>query len=233
MSSSPLSTAKLPFGRPFDLKAAAVVLAVIAAPIGTMIGLGAAQAASQTVSGEVTDVFGRKFVLATPGGDLLITAPYARPGIAKGQAYRVTGERDGREMTAQRIEPANAAPAHAASIDAVFPPQLRGLDLALTGGRDTPYGIREIFARLPDGTRIEADIERRGHVSEIRAVDENAALPRLLVDRFVPRNPGATLLAGLARIHEIDVADNGTVSVDGFASDGRRLSTRIDAPAAK
>ncbi|WP_157018887.1 hypothetical protein [Mesorhizobium xinjiangense] len=184
------------------------------------------------VTGEVSQVFGDRFVLQTGSGDLLVTAPPGAPQVQAGQRLTVTGERNGDQMLAEHIQTDGASQQEtgaATASDAELPAALRGLGLEIVGSRDWPYGKREFLTRLADGTRIEIEVDRDGHVREIEAEGRRAVMPTTFLERVMPdsiaRHPQLQNLSGLRKI---EISDDGEVEIEGFSASGGEIEAEFD-----
>lgn len=179
--------------------------------------LAAPLAAQETLlSGIVAETFGPQIVLTTPEGRLLVTLPEGSTIPAPGTQLDLTGTRTGDTFAAVTV---TAGPA-AASADAMLPAPLRGLGLTDIRTRPDDDGEVYIYARSATGwLRAEARGER---LLEVQA--DGAGLPQSLIAAMLPAAALAEpRLAEIARLTEIDLDDDGAISVEGFAADGMRI----------
>ncbi len=117
-------------------------------------------------------------------------------------------------LAAQQSDPA-AAPS-----DAALPLALRGLDLSEINIRPDDDGEVYIFARSSTGwLRAEA---RGDRLQEVQA--DGAGLPPALVEAMLPATLRAEpRLSEIATLTEIDLDDDGEITVEGYGSDGMRI----------
>lgn len=179
--------------------------------------LAAPLAAQETpLSGTVAEVFGTQVVLTTPEGRLLVTLPQGTAIPAPGTRLDLTGLRRGETFAAVTVTAGTAAD----PVEAMLPAILRGLGLTDIRTRPDDDGEIHIYARSSTGwLRAEA---RGDQLLEVQA--DGAGLPQSLIDAMLPaaalREPR---LAEMARLTEIDLDDDGEISVEGFAADGMRI----------
>jgi hypothetical protein len=168
------------------------------------------------LSGTVTEVFGSQVVLTTPEGRILVTLPQDAAPIAPGTRLDLTGTRTGDTFAAASV---TAGPA-ADPAEAMLPAPLRGLGLTDIRTRPDDDGEVYIYARSTTGwLRAEA---RGDRLHEVQA--DGAGLPQSVIDAMLPASVRATpRLAEIARLTEIDLDDDGEISVEGFAADGMRV----------
>lgn len=187
--------------------AALILSTALAAPL-------AAQDAP--LSGTVAEAFGTQVVLTTPEGRLLVTLPEGTAIPAPGTRLDLTGTRTGDTFAATTV---TAGPA-AAPTDAMLPAPLRDLGLTDIRTRPDDDGETYIYARSATGwLRAEA---RGDRLLEVQA--DGAGLPQSLIERMLPAAARAEPRLGeFARLTEIDLEDDGEISVEGFAADGMRI----------
>lgn len=188
----------------------------------------AVHAQSTEVTGEVMNVFGDRFVLQTGGGPVLVAAPPTTPPLQPGQRVTVSGERDGNQITAEKIRSATSG--RNATAEDALPEALRGLGLIFVDSREWPHGKREYLLQLDGGTRIEVEIDRDGNVQEIEAEGHKAVMPASLLGRFVPESVARhPQLNDLENLHKIEISNDGEIEIEGFFSSGERFDAEFDA----
>ena len=179
--------------------------------------LAAPLAAQDTqLSGTVAEVFGNQVVLTTPEGRILVTLPQGITAPAPGTRLDLTGTRTGDNFTAVTATAGTTAdPA-----EAMLPAPLRGLGLTDIRTRPDDDGEVYIYARSTTGwLRAEA---RGDRLIEVQA--DGAGLPQAVIDAMLPAPARAEArMAEIARLTEIDLDDDGEISVEGFAADGMRV----------
>jgi hypothetical protein len=187
--------------------AALILTTALAAPV-------AAQDAP--LSGTVAEAFGTQVVLVTPEGRLLVTLPEGTAIPATGTRLDLTGTRTGDTFVAITV---TAGPA-VDPAEALLPAPLRGLGLTDIRTRPNDDGEMYIYARSSTGwLRAEA---RGDRLLELQA--DGAGLPPALIDAMLPAPARAEpRLADIARLTEIDLDDDGEISVEGFAAEGMRI----------
>ena len=187
--------------------AALILTTALAAPL---------QAQNTQMTGTVAEVFGSQIVLATPEGRILVTLPEGAAIPAPGTRLDLTGTRTGETFAAASVTAGPAADA----AEAMLPNALRGL--GLTDIRIRPDDDGEIYIYARSGTgwlRAEA---RGDRLREVQA--DGAGLPQSLIEAMLPGPVRAEpRLAEIARLTEIDLDDDGEISVEGFAADGMRI----------
>ncbi|UIJ33187.1 prevent-host-death protein (plasmid) [Cereibacter azotoformans] len=168
------------------------------------------------LSGTVAEVFGTRIVLSTPEGRVLVTLPQGTTAPAPGTRLDLTGTRTGETFAATTVTEGPAA----APAEAVLPSALRGLDLTDIRTRSRKDGKIYIYARGGTGwLRAEA---RGDRLLEVQT--DGAGLPQPLIETLLPAAVRAEpRLAEIARLTEIDLDDDGEISVEGFATDGMRI----------
>ena len=191
--------------------AALILSTALAAPV-------AAQDAP--LSGTVAETFGTQVVLTTPEGRLLVTLPEGTAIPAPGTRLDLTGTRTGDTFAATTVTAGPAAAPAAAPTDAMLPAPLRDLGLTDIRTRPDDDGETYIYARSATGwLRAEA---RGDRLLEVQA--DGAGLPQSLIERMLPAAARAEPRLGeFARLTEIDLEDDGEISVEGFAADGMRI----------
>lgn len=191
--------------------AALILSTALAAPV-------AAQDAP--LSGTVAEAFGTQVVLTTPEGRLLVTLPEGTAIPAPGTRLDLTGTRTGDTFAATTVTAGPAAAPAAAPTDAMLPAPLRDLGLTDIRTRPDDDGETYIYARSATGwLRAEA---RGDRLLEVQA--DGAGLPQSLIERMLPAAARAEPRLGeFARLTEIDLEDDGEISVEGFAADGMRI----------
>lgn len=170
------------------------------------------------LSGTVAEVFGTQVVLATPEGRILVQLPDGAAAPAAGARLDLTGTRNGDIFTASTATAAAAPAADAAELR--LPPALRGLGLTDVRIRPDDDGETYIHARTESGW-IRA--ETRGDtLREVQA--DGAGLPQAVIAAMLPDSVRAEpRLAEIVRMTEIDLDNDGEISVEGFAADGMRI----------
>lgn len=168
------------------------------------------------LSGTVAEVFGTRIVLSTPEGRVLVTLPQGTTAPAPGTRLDLTGTRTGETFAAATVTEGPAA----APAEAVLPSALRGLDLTDIRTRSRKDGKIYIYARGGTGwLRAEA---RGDRLLEVQT--DGAGLPQPLIETLLPAAVRAEpRLAEIARLTEIDLDDDGEISVEGFATYGMRI----------
>jgi hypothetical protein len=187
--------------------AALILTTALAAPL-------AAQDAQ--LSGTVAEVFGNQIVLTTPEGRILVTLPQGTAAPAPGTRLDLTGTRTGDSFTAVT---ATAGPA-ADPAEAMLPAALRGLGLTDIRLRPDDEGEVYVYARSGTGwLRAEA---RGDRLQEAQA--DGAGLPQAVIEAMLPAPARAEpRLSEITRLTEIELDDDGEISVEGFAADGMRV----------
>ncbi|SNT41465.1 hypothetical protein SAMN05421763_11611 [[Luteovulum] sphaeroides subsp. megalophilum] len=187
--------------------AALILSTALAAPL-------AAQDAP--LSGTVAEAFGTQIVLVTPEGRLLVTLPEGSAIPAPGTRLDLTGTRTGDTFAAVTATSSAAAD----TAEAMLPAPLRGLGLTDIRTRPDDDGEIYIYARSATGwLRAEA---RGDRLLEVQA--DGAGLPQSLIEAMLPAPARAVpRLAEIARMTEIDLDDDGEISVEGFGADGMRI----------
>lgn len=176
-------------------------------------------AAQETpLTGTVAEVFGSQIVLVTPEGRLLVTLPVDAAVPASGTRLDLTGTRTGDTFAAATVD-VSAAPA-VDPAEAMLPALLRGLGLTDIRTRPDDDDETYIYARSANGwLRAEA---RGDLLREVQA--DGAGLPQSLIDAMLPAAARAEpRLGDITRLTEIDLDDDGDISVEGFAADGMRI----------
>lgn len=170
------------------------------------------------LSGTVAEIFGTQIVLVTPEGRLLVTLPEGTAIPAPGTRLDLTGTRTGDTFAAATATATAGAAADTA--EAMLPAPLRGLGLTDIRTRPDDDGETYIYARSASGwLRAEA---RGDRLLEVQA--DGAGLPQSLIEAMLPAPARAEpRLAEIARLTEIDLDDDGEISVEGFAADGMRI----------
>lgn len=168
------------------------------------------------LSGTVAEAFGTQVVLVTPEGRLLVTLPEGAAIPAPGTRLDLTGTRTGDTFAALTV----TAGAAVDPADAMLPAALRGLGLTDIRTRPDDDGETYIYARSATGwLRAEA---RGDRLLEVQS--DGAGLPQSLIEAMLPAAVRAEpRLAEIARLTEIDLDDDGEISVEGFAADGMRI----------
>ena len=180
--------------------------------------LAAPVAAQETqLSGTVAEVFGTQMVLTTPEGRFLVTLPEGAAAPAPGTALTLTGTRTGDTFAAATLSAGTAAPA---PDEAMLPAPLRGLGLSDIRTRRDDDGDVYLYARTASGwLRAEA---RGDRLQEVQG--DGAGLPRELIAAMLPAPArDEPRLTEIARLTEIEVDDDGEISVEGVAADGMRI----------
>lgn len=115
---------------------------------------------------------------------------------------------------------AQDAPPATAVAEASLPAPLRGLGLTDIRTRPDDDGEVYLYARSATGwLRAEARADR---LLEVQA--DGAGLPPAVIEAMLPAAARAEpRLAEIARLTEIDLDDDGEISVEGFAADGMRI----------
>ncbi|NBE08332.1 prevent-host-death protein [Rhodobacter sp. CCP-1] len=190
------------------LTLAMALVAPLAAPV----------AAQETqLSGTVAEVFGTQMVLTTSDGRLLVTLPEGTAAPAPGTALTLTGTRTGDTFAAATLSAGTAAPV---ADEATLPAPLRGLGLSDIRTRRDDDGDVYLYARTATGwLRAEA---RGDRLHEVQG--DGAGLPPDLIAAMLPAPArDEPRLTEIARMTEIEVDDDGEISVEGFAADGMRI----------
>lgn len=84
-----------------------------------------------------------------------------------------------------------------------------------------------ILGRLPDGTRVEVEIDRRGNIEEIEA-ERGSAFPARAVEALVPaivRNHPS--YPGDASFRKVEFDDDDRIEIYGQWADGRRFEAEF------
>jgi hypothetical protein len=168
------------------------------------------------LSGTVAEIFGTQIVLTTPEGRLLVTLPEGATVPTPGTRLDLTGTRTSDTFAAATL---TAGPA-ADPAEAMLPAALRGLGLTDIRSRPDDDGETYFYARSGSGwLRAEA---RGARLLEVQV--DGAGLPPALIDAILPAAVRAEpRLAEIARLTEIDLDDDGEISVEGFSADGMRI----------
>ncbi|MCU0905902.1 MAG: prevent-host-death protein [Rhodobacteraceae bacterium] len=200
--------------------AALVLSTALAAPLATPVA-----AQDTQLSGTVAEVFGTQVVLATPEGRLLVTLPQGTAIPAPGTRLDLSGTRTADTFAARTV---TAGPA-ADPAEAALPAPLRGLGLTDIRIRPDDDGEVYIYARGPSGwLRAEA---RDSRLQEVQA--DGAGLPQAVIDAMLPAAAlSEPRLADIARLTEIDLDDDGEISVEGYGTDGMRIEIEFAAAGA-
>jgi hypothetical protein len=187
--------------------AALILSTALAAPL-------AAQDAQ--LSGTVAEIFGTQVVLTTPEGRLLVTLPEGIAIPAPGTRLDLTGTRTGDTFAAATVTQVPGATPE----EAMLPAPLRGLGLTDIRTRPDDDDETYIFARSATGwLRAEA---RGDRLLEVQA--DGTGLPPSLIEAMLPATVRAEpRLAEIVRLTEIDLDDDGEISVEGVAADGMRI----------
>ncbi|PZX48611.1 hypothetical protein LX76_04182 [Cereibacter changlensis] len=181
------------------------------------------------LSGAVAEVFGAQVVVATPEGRLLVTLPEGTEPPAQGAQVEITGTRDGATLAATALTVTGAAapavPAANAPAEAALPQALQGLGLTEVRSRrddDDTY----FYARLPQGGWLRAETEG-SRLKEVQS--DGADLPAAIVSALLPQVvQDEPRLAEIARLNQIELDDDGEISVKGHAEDGMRVEIEFD-----
>ena len=176
------------------------------------------------LSGTVAEIFGTQIVLTTPEGRLLVTLPEGATVPTPGTRLDLTGTRTGDTFAAATLTGGPAAdPA-----EAMLPAALRGLGLTDIRSHPDDDGETYFYARSGTGwLRAEA---RGARLLEVQV--DGAGLPPALIDAMLPAAVRAEpRLAEIARLTEIDLDDDGEISVEGFSADGMRIEIEFPATA--
>ena len=173
------------------------------------------------LSGTVTEIFGNQMIVDTAEGRILVTPPEHADIPAAGTRIDISGTRDGSTLAATALTIAAAS----APADTSLPAALRGLGLTDIRSRSDDEDIY-YFARMPDGGWLRAETER-GRLKEVQT--DGANLPESVVMALLPQMVrDAPRLVEIARMTEIDIDDDGEISVEGFAQDGMRIEMEFD-----
>lgn len=188
---------------------ASALATLLAAPIFAQDG---------ALTGTVTDTFGRQIVIASPEGRLLVTLPDGVAAPATGAQVRIEGSRDGTTVLARDV----TTLASTAGTDSRLPDILRGLGLGDVQTRiDDSDDEVYLQARMAEGGWLRAEV-KRDRVVEVQT--DSAPLPDALVRAMLPESIlSSPRLSEIARLTEIDLDDDGEISVEGFAADGARI----------
>jgi hypothetical protein len=187
---------------------ALVLAAVLAVPLAAQEG---------RLTGTVAEAFGTQIVVVTPEGRLLVTLPEGTAIPAPGTQLELSGTRAGNTFAATAL----AVGPVLDPAEADLPTPLRGLGLQDIRSRRDDDGEVYHVARMADGGWLRA--ETRGD-SVIEAQADGASLPAALVAAMLPDAVRAEpRLADLARLTEIDLDDDGEITVEGYAADGMRI----------
>lgn len=208
------------------MKRTFAALILTTALTGALTGAIAAQDAP--LSGTVAETFGEQVVLETPEGRVLVTLPPGSEPPAPGTRLDLTGTRSGDTFAAATATTGPAAdlvadPAAAPAGDpaeAMLPTALRGIGLTDIRIRPDDDGEVYIYARSGTGwLRAEAEGDR---LTDVQA--DGAGLPESLIAALLPAPALAEpRLAEITRLTEIDLDDDGEVSVEGYGDDGMRI----------
>lgn len=169
------------------------------------------------LSGTVAEVFGNQVVLTTPDGRILVTLPAGAVAPAPGTRLDLTGTRadDTFAATAVTLAP-TVDPA-----EAMLPLPLRSLGLTDVRIRPDDDGETYVYARLSAGGWIRAEA-MGDRLIEVQA--DATGLPEPLITAMLPAPARAEpRLAEIVRMTEIDLDDDGEVSVEGYSADGMRI----------
>ena len=194
-------------------KLAALILStILATPFAAPLVAQEAQ-----LSGTVAEVFGSQIVLAAPGGRILVTLPEGVAAPTPGTRLDVTGTRNGDAFTATSA----VAGAAADPTEATLPAALRGLGLTDVRSRLDDDDEVYFFARMAEGGWLRAEA-KGDRVREVQA--DGSGLPEALIKALLPAPVLAEpRLSDMARLTEIDLDDDGEISVEGYAADGMRI----------
>lgn len=187
---------------------ALILAATLAAPL---------TAQEAQLSGTIAEAFGQQVIVTTSEGRLLVTLPEGFETPAAGAQVDLTGTRNGETFAASTMD----ITAMRAQGAATLPEALRGLGLSDIRSRSDKDGDTYIYARMSGDGWLRAEA-RGNQIEEVQS--ESAGLPDALVATLLPdtiRNEPR--VAKLMRITEIDIDDDGEISIEGTASDGMRV----------
>jgi hypothetical protein len=149
-----------------------------------------AAATEVTVDGRIAEVFGRRFILETDRGRILIDPASAQHvlSIAPGDRISATGAIADRTMLPRRISRQDGAVVYELAV----PTGAAGIHATLAAMQLTPIGqpLRkkhhtEIMARMTDGRTVYVSLDRLGRVDEIEdaAHDKRTVVPARALSR--------------------------------------------------
>lgn len=173
------------------------------------------------LSGTVAEAFGSQIVLTTPEGRLLVTLPQGTPVPAPGTVLDLTGTRNGDTFAATALTTSALPPAATTTSEVALPAPLRGLGLTDVRSRRDDDDEVYVHARMATGGWLRAEVQG-DRLTEVQA--DGAGLPANLIAAMLPAAARAEpRLAEITRLTEIELDDDGEISVEGFAADGMRL----------
>lgn len=185
--------------------------------------LGAPLAAQDMhLTGTMTEAFGRQVVVSAPEGRILVTLPEGAAVPAAGARLTLEGTRTGDTFAATAVTvAATAAVGTGGLAETALPQPLRGLGLTEIRSRPDDDGETYFVARMPDGGWLRAEA-RGDRLREVQT--DGTGLPASLIALMLPEAARAEpRLADIARLTEIELDDDGEISVEGYAADGMRI----------
>lgn len=200
-----------------------ITAVAIAAVLGTPL---AAQDAR--VSGTVAESFGNQVVVTTAEGRILVTLPDGTAVPATGTQLDLTGTRTGDVFVATAAEPVATitAPVPAAGGAVTLPPAVQRLGLTDVRTRRDDDGDIDVYGRLPDGGWVKVEVERDA-IKEVKS--ESVGLPSAVISAVLPAAVmNEPRLAAMDRIVEIELDDDGEISVDGYSADGMQVELKFN-----